>query len=62
MKYKLDIQSYRSFIAEYDYEGRGVIEEEILLDGPQKEAVARFLRENYRPENRYYLYDFFFDN
>ncbi|MBK7408876.1 MAG: DUF4105 domain-containing protein [Saprospirales bacterium] len=60
--YNLDVQSFQSFMVEYRTEGRSVYEEEVQLDGPEKEAVAGFLTENYRPENRYYLYDFFFDN
>ncbi|MCB9283609.1 MAG: DUF4105 domain-containing protein [Lewinellaceae bacterium] len=60
--YNLSIQSFSSFMSEYREEGRAVYEEEVLLDGAEKEAVARFLAENYRTENRYYLYDFFFDN
>ena len=60
--YRLAIQSYRSFLRDYQAEGRSVYEEEVLLDGPEKEALALFLAENHRPENREYLYDFFFDN
>ena len=60
--YRLSIQSYQSFLYEYKVEGRKVYEEEILLNGADKEAIALFLAENYRPENREYLYDFFFDN
>ena len=60
--YNLSVQSFGSFMGEYQAEGRAVYEEEVQLNGPDKEAVARFLAENFRPENRYYLYDFFFDN
>jgi hypothetical protein len=60
--YELDIQRYDYFLREYEYEGRWVYEEEFLLDTAAREAMLAFLIDNYRPENRYYHYDFFFDN
>lgn len=60
--YQLDVQSFRHFMREYTREGRAVYEEEILLSDADKAALEAFLAGNYRPEKRYYLYDFFFDN
>lgn len=60
--YQINPDKYRDFIAEYQYDGRGVIQQELDLTEDQKRAVMLFLAENMRPENRTYLYDFFFDN
>lgn len=60
--YQLDVQSFRHFMREYTRDGRAVYEEEIMLSDADKAALEAFLADNYRPENRYYLYDFFFDN
>lgn len=60
--YQLDVQSFRHFMREYTREDRMVYEEEIMLSEEDKAALEAFLADNYRPEKRYYLYDFFFDN
>lgn len=60
--YQLDVQSFRQFMREYKAEGRSVYEEELRLEEGDQRALEAFLADNYRPENRYYLYDFFFDN
>jgi len=43
-------------------ENRSVIEQVLNLSPAEKQEVASFLETNYLPENRSYLYDFFFDN
>jgi hypothetical protein len=43
-------------------ENRSVIAQELNLTHVQKESLYKFLEINYQPENRYYRYDFFFDN
>ncbi len=48
--------------AYYDHVGRSLTEQEIILNDAQKQKVLQFLLENYKPENRAYLYDFFYDN
>ena len=53
--FALGVESYRR-------EGRPVIEQVLNLSAAQREAVFRFLALNARPENRYYRYDFLFDN
>lgn len=62
LNYKLGVQSMDGFVRSYQYEKRGVIEQVLALDSAQKQAVFDFLDWNYQPENRYYLYDFFYDN
>lgn len=60
--YQLGIESYPEFIYTYQYESRSVVEQELQLGCLQKQNLWATLRENARPENRYYRYDFLFDN
>ena len=62
LDYKLGKQSFRGFLREYEYYKRDVIENRFNLSDEQAKEMIRILEENYRPENRYYAYDFFFDN
>lgn len=41
---------------------RRVIEQEMNLDKEAKQRLVAYLEKSYLPENRKYLYDFFFDN
>ena len=43
-------------------EGRPMIEQVLNLSPAQRNALFRFLENNALPENKYYRYDFFFDN
>jgi hypothetical protein len=56
------IQTYKEFMEEYVEAGRKVEEQVLLLDWKQTEHIDYFLRWNAEPENKYYKYDFFFDN
>lgn len=60
--YILAIETFPEFLSTYQYEGRSVAAQQILLPCAQKQALWEALRENARPENRRYLYDFLFDN
>lgn len=62
LEYILSVGSTSRMIPYYEREGRSLTEQEILLDSAQQQRVLEFLRFNYQPENRGYLYDFFFDN
>ena len=62
LRYFLSVASYPSALRLYRRQGRPVIEQELALTRPQRTALYRFLQNNARPENRYYQYDFFFDN
>ncbi len=62
LKYKLSVSNYNSFIREYKYRNRGVVEQILNLDEQQKQNIFNALKENYQPQNRYYKYDFFKDN
>lgn len=68
LNYKLDIDPFRTsprrpgFMAIYRFLDRTVDEQVLNLTQAHKQAIFDFLETNYLPENRYYLYDFFFDN
>ncbi|MDQ4140405.1 MAG: DUF4105 domain-containing protein [Bacteroidota bacterium] len=62
LMYNLSVSDFSDFMAAYQYYNRSVYEQVLNLTAPQKNAVFRFLQINYQPENREYLYDFFFDN
>lgn len=60
--YNLDVEPYRSF--EYgNLQDRRYMQEQLLnLTKDQKQRIFDLLQENYKEENRYYKYDFFYDN
>ncbi len=60
--YYVATEFYGNFMEEYFSYGRKVEEQVLLLEEKDKQKIAAFLRRNTLPENRYYKYDFFFDN
>lgn len=62
LDYMLSTSEYSRFLRTYQREGREVVESELILSNSQKQEVERLLIENSRPVNRFYRYDFFFDN
>jgi len=62
LRYALSVRSYEPMVTFYRRQGRPVIEQPLNLSRSQQTRVVRFLRRNACPENRYYQYDFFFDN
>lgn len=62
LEYSLSVRKFDKFIRAYKIEGREVIEEKLNIPAAQKQLIYQRLIENYRPENRYYKYDFLFDN
>lgn len=62
LDYMLSVQNFDAFMWAYQYEKRWVAEQKLNLDPDQIERLSVALRENARPENRYYRYDFFYDN
>lgn len=62
LNYMMSIVPTERELAPYRRYGRGVVEQEMNLSSAEVQKVYAYLKENYRPENRYYLYDFFFDN
>ena len=62
LMYSLAIQTYGNFMQEYVESKRSVDEQVINGNWKQKERIYYFLQWNADPENKYYKYDFFFDN
>ncbi|WP_282126533.1 DUF4105 domain-containing protein [Marinifilum flexuosum] len=62
LMYRLAYESYRDFLPEYMRSGQGVTEQKLNLDLETKRKLFAAVIENYKPENRYYHYDFLFDN
>ena len=62
LRYALSVTRYPPMLRFYQRQGRPVIEQPLTLGPSQRRAVFDFLERNARPENRYYQYDFFFDN
>ncbi|HRO43441.1 MAG TPA: DUF4105 domain-containing protein [Flavipsychrobacter sp.] len=60
--YYLSSYPYRQFLLEYSEAGRSVAEQELRLPGAAKQALYEYLDWNALEENRYYKYDFFYDN
>lgn len=60
--YWLGIQSKQGFTSNYSFEKRSVFEQVLRLNTQQKNTIYLKLRDNFKKENRKYLYDFFFDN
>ena len=62
LNYYMGIQNTSDFLKEYFYFQRGVREQLLNLSALEKEEILKFVDENYKPENRNYKYEFFFDN
>lgn len=60
--YYLSRENFSDFRDLYQYTNRGMTEQVLDLTYEQKLRIRAFLQNNIREENRYYLYDFFFDN
>jgi len=60
--YFLDIESYRGFEYGNLADRRGMREQVLNLDPVQKQRLFELLSVNAREDNRYYKYDFFYDN
>lgn len=60
--YYLSFYGYNLFLDEYQSANRSVREQVLMLSGEKKKEFYAFLKENAKEENRYYKYDFFYDN
>ena len=60
--YEMGIIPFQDFLQEYKDEHRWVIEQDLNLTGEEKLNIARAIDENYIPENRVYIYNYFYDN
>lgn len=62
LKYMIAVESFESFFPEYYYGNRTLYEQKLNLTYAEKKSICDFLQWNMKPENRYYSYDFFYDN
>lgn len=62
LRYWLDTEHFDRFTAYYQANGRAVKEQVLQLDGAQAQQVYDYLKKNAREENKYYDYDFIYDN
>jgi hypothetical protein len=62
LNYMLGVQRTEVFLRAYESEGRRIDQQALVLNQQETQRVIDFLRTNYEPQNRYYLYDFFYDN
>lgn len=62
LDYMLTIQDFQSLLDDAIDERRSVTEQLLNLDQSQKDSLYKFLEWNALPENKYYKYDFFYDN
>ena len=60
--YFIDVESYKSFEYYNLYDNRTMQEQTLNLTHEQKERLYHLLIENTKEENKYYKYDFFYDN
>lgn len=62
LNYKLAVMDYTRFRDYYIYYNRYIHEQVLNLNIEQKQKLFDFLEWNIKPENQYYLYDYFYDN
>ena len=60
--YYISLENFSDFAYMYKSENRGITEQVLDLTEEEKTDLRSFLNENLKEENRYYRYDFFFDN
>jgi len=62
LDYLISKSAYKSFYQYYAYHNRTIKSQVLNLSQTEKQKLYLFLVNNYKPENRRYLYEFFFDN
>lgn len=62
LPYQLSCSDYDRLEAVYRMEERSIYSQTLNLDSIQKQRLMDLLLENYRPQNRSYLYNFLYDN
>lgn len=60
--YQMGIEPFDEFCYEYESQGRTVIQQRLHLSREEKLKIRKAISDNYRPENRVYRYNFFYDN
>ena len=60
--YYLSTQDFSSFKQDYEQEKRSMVEQVLNLSCNEKQKMAKLLLQNLMGANKFYKYDFFFDN
>ncbi len=62
LPYYINDDNYEQFINTYKYEQRSVYEQVLQVNTTDAHAIQSYLHTNLKPENKFYKYDFCFDN
>ena len=62
LRYYVSVENFRDFAEYYQATNRSITEQVLNLTSSEKIDVQHFLNNNIKVENRYYRYDFCFDN
>ena len=62
LNYEINQSDFNTFFGYYQYNNRSVKEQLLNLSTEQKTALYYQLKEAIKPENKSYLYDFFYNN
>lgn len=62
LNYYLSAEYFQDFVYFYQYENRGITEQVLQLGPNEKKQLQQALKTNLQPQNKFYQYDFFFDN
>jgi hypothetical protein len=60
--YFLSVEPFNDFVYSYQWESRSIAEQVLKLSCAEKQKLFTALQVNAQQENKYYLYDFLFDN
>lgn len=60
--YYLSVDEFANFMYQYQVESRSVVEQPLQLSCAEEQQLFSALKWNAEEQNRYYLYDFLFDN
>jgi len=62
LNYFMSAEYFEDFKYGYQVTNRGITEQLLQLSADEKKALQHFLTENLKEKNKYYQYDFFFNN
>ena len=62
LKYYVNVEEFDDFKFDYIAENRGITEQVLNFTVVEKITIHRALIENIKEENKFYMYDFFYDN
>jgi len=62
LNYLIGLNYFEDFFESYIAQNRTIKEQVLNLSSEEKQALFNYLLNNVKPENRAYLYDFFYDN